>query len=341
MKPILGVSWLLLLAGCPVEPPVPNDSPWETSEVTFEDAQIIVEKVSYRVDGLRIFGEVCRPKGEGPFPLFISNHGGFEGIGDGFTGGACADLARNGFVGVLSSYRGEDGSDGFIEVCNGEVDDVLEITRIAQTLPFVNPARSLMFGGSHGGCNTLRAVQRGVPVAAAVALVPPTDLARLHADWTAEVAQDPTTLEGQVSLQLINIVEAGTGGAPNEVPQEYSQRSALSFVEELDAWPGALFIAAGSEDFLVLPSQECSLVAAAAGFESFRVVDPTGAVSTETPVGCANEGVNWLAGPKPTNVWPNRRYFVFYDGADHGLQGPNASVAASDFIGFLLTHLPP
>lgn len=337
---LLGVAACTVSTPPPITPPPEPDSPWESSEVVFEDDQIIVEKVSYRVDGLRIFGEVCRPRGEGPFPLLVVNHGGFSGTGDNLTGTACASQARNGFVTILSSYRGEDGSDGRVEMCLGEVDDVLEMLRIAQTLPFVDAERSLMSGGSHGGCITLRAVQRGVPVAAAVALVPPTDWALLYEDWLSMSVSDPNSPEGQLGAELVRLAEEFIGGSPDELPEEYAARSPIFDIEALNAWPGALFIASGGEDIVVPASQGCSLAAAAEGVLSFRVVAPDGTVSTEPPAACANEGVPWLAGPKPTTSWPDRRYFVFYDGADHALQGPNAQVAVSDVLSFLFTHLP-
>jgi dipeptidyl aminopeptidase/acylaminoacyl peptidase len=334
----LAALFVLLAAATTETCDLPPGSPWETSEVTFEDEQIIVEKVSYRVDGLRIFAQICRPRGEGPFPLLISNHGGYRGIGD-FSGGACADNARFGFVTALSSYRGEDGSDGAIEICKGEVDDVLELTRITQGLPFVDASRSVMYGISHGGCITLRAVARGVPVAAAAAMVPPTDIARLHADWTASIEGDPGSGVSQLLATLRADFEAFLGGSPAAVPEEYEARSPKNDVQAIASWPGALFVAAGGEDFLLPPSQVCAL-ARDAGLLSYRVTDAGGAVSAEAPAGCAAEGLAFSAGPKPTASWPERRYFVFYDGMSHLLTGPTAPVLQSDLFSFVFSHLP-
>ena len=64
---------------------------------------------------------------------------------------------------MSSEYRGEGGSEGRKEVCLGEVDDVLQMLAIADVQPYVKPDRVLMWGGSHGGCVTLRAIERGAP----------------------------------------------------------------------------------------------------------------------------------------------------------------------------------
>ena len=157
-----------------VDAPPPD---WESVEVTTDDGVIVIEKVSYRSDGYRIFGQVCRPKAAGAFPVIVNNHGGAVGLGPEWNGGSCASAARNDLVTVQSSYRGEDGSEGPIELCLGEVTDVLEMMTIALRKPYADPARVVMWGASHGGCVTTRAVQRGAPVLAAVDVFGITDMA--------------------------------------------------------------------------------------------------------------------------------------------------------------------
>jgi hypothetical protein len=47
---------------------------WQSVETVSNDGQVIVERVSYQVDGLRVFGRVCRPAAAGVYPLIVYNH---------------------------------------------------------------------------------------------------------------------------------------------------------------------------------------------------------------------------------------------------------------------------
>jgi len=108
--------------------------------------------------------------------------------------GQCLDWAKRGWVFATSSYRGEGvsitssnpavashnwASAGNIEFCLGEVTDVLALTDLvvnhagAITLggtgggvPVKVNGKLLMYGYSHGGCITHRAVEQGAPVTA-------------------------------------------------------------------------------------------------------------------------------------------------------------------------------
>ena len=108
--------------------------------------------------------------------------------------GQCLDWAKRGWVFATSAYRGENvvitshnpnfvtpaqpwKSDGNVEFCMGEVTDVMALTDLlvnhanAITLGStaekvrINPNGDLlMYGYSHGGCITYRAVEQGAPV---------------------------------------------------------------------------------------------------------------------------------------------------------------------------------
>jgi len=65
--------------------------------------------ISYISDGLKIYGRMNVPVGQGPFPVIILNHGYFNqssfASGDGTQ--TMADiLARNGYLTLASDYRG-------------------------------------------------------------------------------------------------------------------------------------------------------------------------------------------------------------------------------------------
>src|SRR6185436_16394544 len=133
-----------------------------------------IARFAYSVGGgPKIYGETCQPKSGGPYPVLIWNHGGFSGLGDSDRQ-ICENFTANlGWAVAMSEYRGEGGSDGKIEVCLGGAGDVLALVTCATQAQQLDPKRMVMAGGSHGGCITLRAVQKGAPVAAAVDIFGP------------------------------------------------------------------------------------------------------------------------------------------------------------------------
>lgn len=156
---------------------------------------VIGHNFSHYSEGLKIYGYLYKPKGDGPFPLIIMNHGGF-GIGplrppketsaNTQTGDPrpfsvwCRDLAKEGYVVMASSYHGtrtDAGmSKGGQEGGRGEVTDVLNMLACAKTLPYVDQTRIGMIGTSHGGWITALAVQRTKDITAAISFFPPGNL---------------------------------------------------------------------------------------------------------------------------------------------------------------------
>lgn len=303
-------------------------SGWESVAVTTDDGAVRIEKVSYRSNGLRVWGQICRPAAAGRHPVYIYTHGGFGGITDGlgmtWNGGACRDLAAEGWIVVVPAYRGEDGSEGRIEVCLGEVDDVLEMTRITLAQSYSDPSRVGVVGASHGGCVMLRALQRGLPAQIGVNIFGPADWASVYRYWEAQTSADDSSVE---------FLRDAIGGTPDEVPDAYRARSPLYFAKDLAAWPGSMLTVHGALDELVPVGDSCALTAAAGGFESYRV-DASGAVVTAPPANCSS-AITWHAGPLPA-TWPQRRYFVVYDVSGHGATVPIAPAMLQTAAEFLV-----
>lgn len=118
--------------------------------------------------------------------------------------GQCLDWAKRGWVFATSAYRGESvkitssspefssatwTSDGSVEFCMGEVTDVMALTSLlanhagvitigstSQKVPISVNGKVLMYGYSHGGCITYRAVEQGAPVTAFSVIEGFTDL---------------------------------------------------------------------------------------------------------------------------------------------------------------------
>jgi|GEM_PF-3253351 len=109
--------------------------------------------------------------------------------------GQCVDWAKRGWIFATSSYRGEQvhitsaspafpasstwTSQGNVELCSGEVTDVLALADLlanhassiavgsaSQQVKLNANGKMLMYGYSHGGCITYRAVEQGAPVSA-------------------------------------------------------------------------------------------------------------------------------------------------------------------------------
>ncbi len=178
---------------------------WSTtdleSHVALPSGTTIVNSVTvtwqvgnYLSDGLQIYGLLCTPTSlPGPYPVAILNHGltdapplypAIESMG--WTG--CTNMAGNGWLTAISTYRGETIEDlpapytsfvktsgGRVELCLGEVDDVLNLLFAVTAMPDANANQVLMWGHSHGACITERAVERGAAVKIAVSLDGPTD----------------------------------------------------------------------------------------------------------------------------------------------------------------------
>ena len=178
-------------------------APLPSGTVTVNHVTVTWQVGNYWSDGLRIYGLLCTPTSlPGPYPVAILNHGltsvpvgllyAFPAI-EAYVWTGCTNMAGAGWLTAITTYRGEiigastgSGfpapyanfwalSDGALELCLGEVDDVLNLLSAVTALPAANASHVLMWGHSHGSCITERAVERGAPVRIAVSLDGPTD----------------------------------------------------------------------------------------------------------------------------------------------------------------------
>jgi len=308
-------------------------SPWESVSTTLDDGSIVIQKVSYRSGGLRIFGQICRPAGAGPFPLIVANHSGVTGLPS-WGGGPCAETARAGKIQIESSYRGQDGSGGYVELCLGEVDDVLHMLDLALTLPEVDRNRVAMWGSALGGCITTRALQRGAPVKAAASLYGITDMKTAYEFWSAQLTAGTGPLAQY--KQLIDLANAGIGGPPADYPEDYMRRSTLEHAAEIPSSTPYL-IAHGMSDLLVPARQSCEL-AQRLGVQGHHFDDQHNLLTT-APAGCESL---WTASTAPISSWTDNRYLLVYDGVASALVDSAPAISAAmeaDVTSFLTAHL--
>ncbi len=119
--------------------------------------QVLIE---YTSDGLKITGTMNIPRGLGPFPVVILNHGYFKPAeyktGDG-TSKAADAFARRGYLTIASDYRCYAGSQCAANPFYiGYAIDVLNLIAQLPTVPDADPTRIGMWGHSMGGGITLR-----------------------------------------------------------------------------------------------------------------------------------------------------------------------------------------
>jgi hypothetical protein len=303
---------------------------WVSATTTTDDGKIVIEKVKYRSGGLLVVGQVCRPAGDGPFPLIVSNHGGFAGL-PAWNGGACEEAARAGYVQIEPAFRGQDGSEGFVEMCSGEVDDALRMLEIALQMPEVDPARVAMWGTSHGGCVTARALLSGAPVKVAASVFGITSMGAAYQFWQSQL----TAGVGPIAQyqRLIDLANAGIGGSPDEYPEEYQSRSPIEYATQLPAGVPFL-IAHGAADPLVPPRQSCEL-AKRLNVQGHHF-DQDHQILTTIPKGCES---TWTASGSPIGSWQGERYLLVYDGLASTPTNEPTSAMDTDVDAFLRAKL--
>lgn len=122
-------------------------------------------EVTYPAGGTTVSGILLRPRGRGPFPAVVLNHGYIEPSVY-VTGQGLAReqdyLARAGFVVLHTDYRGHAASDPAGELEResrlGYTRDSLHAVASLKRLPAVDPERVAMLGRSMGGGVTLNAL---------------------------------------------------------------------------------------------------------------------------------------------------------------------------------------
>lgn len=311
----------------------------------------------YTVQGNTVYALLCYPTSAGPHKAMIINHGGYGPVTDADRLGFCMTNANSGWVTAMSIYRGEevqvvtpDGtldvrSGGNIELCLGEVTDVMRLTELVRARPDVDAANVLMWGHSHGGCVTERAVERGAQVKAAVALSGPTEFA----SWYAAAPGLPIMLGPGVYSDLTP--KPGPWAYPTTDPMPYMWRSAADFPNDLKIRSNVkMLILQGDVDPTVPPAQSCNLANAAWTTTSVNFHVGGSGVGhgpnlTTAPAGCEaftapTGSLSWSGGAIPYGSWPSNRYLIVYDYANHGTILDPGKQAFQDFADFVATEFP-
>ena len=123
------------------------------------------ELVIYHRDELELKGFLCKPKGPGPFPAVVYNHGGLGYRIGGAPAETCDALARDGFVGFSPIRRQT-------LPLRGNLHDVLAGLDYIKGLDYVDRNRIGIIGFSRGGLLTFMAATRRLDLKAIIIMAP-------------------------------------------------------------------------------------------------------------------------------------------------------------------------
>lgn len=220
-------------------------APLKDSKVGTNDG-VTIRSWTYLSDGLQVRGELYLPPGDQKLPLIVFNHDGISGISREHRLSS-VKLAKAGYIVFSPSYRGEDGSQGLVEIAKGEVRDVLNALPLLKAQPRVN-GKIAMVGASHGALISVLAASRSQDIKAVVSAYGVMDIYRWYEylKTSGKLGQDEVT-------------QRTYGQGPEKRPQSFAVRNAIDVVPKLRC---PLLLLQGSLDDIV-PEEQAHLMEAA------------------------------------------------------------------------------
>lgn len=204
--------------------------------------------ISYQSEGLKVAGVVAYPKdyADKKLPVVIFNRGGNDSGGNSRISlyKLVLPLAEQGYIVLASNYRGSRFSEGKDEFGGKDVNDVLRLIDIVDTIPFADKNRIGMVGWSRGAMMTLQATRQTTRLKTAVVIAG-------NVDMFASLEHRPE-MEKKVLARLIPDFD-------NNRQAELEKRSAIYWLEELNP-EMPLLVMHGTEDWRVDYKQSQMLV---------------------------------------------------------------------------------
>lgn len=204
------------------------------------EGKVEAYRIRYLSDGLSVVGFVVKPKRtDVEYPVLIYNRGGnreFGKISGMILSTYLPYLSAEGYVVVASQYRGNDGGEGREEFGGSDVNDVLNLIPLVESLPFAAPEKIVMLGYSRGGMMTYIATSLTEKIKAAAVVGGVTDCIQSY--WERE--------------DMAEVYKELVGGTPRELEAEYQKRSAYFWPEKINT---PVLILHGGDDWRVDVSQ--------------------------------------------------------------------------------------
>ncbi|HOP11495.1 MAG TPA: prolyl oligopeptidase family serine peptidase [Oscillospiraceae bacterium] len=182
----------------------------------------ITYEIVYTVDGFRITGYISAPSDylTNNYPILIYNRG---GNGD-YGANTAESIARYAYyfqyIVVATQYRETGIGTGRDRFGGEDVNDVLFLVNMTQSIAFGDQDKVYMLGVSRGGMETCLAIRQDTNsvIKAAVSVSGVYDLESLYSFRT----------------DMQDVLKNRIGGTPSEVPEEYEKRSAVTFADQIN-----------------------------------------------------------------------------------------------------------
>jgi dipeptidyl aminopeptidase/acylaminoacyl peptidase len=179
---------------------------------------VVLEEITYWSDGLKVKGLFAEPIAEGRYEGIMYLRGGMQHIGM-VRPARIAQFASQGFVVFAPYYRGNRGGEGRDEFAGADRQDAVNAVDVLKQNPKLNSERIHLFAFSRGGIMAL---------------------------WTAILRDDITSVVTWAGVSDIvftykerkdmrRMMKRVIGGTPNNMPDEYRDRTALFRVNEIEA----------------------------------------------------------------------------------------------------------
>ena len=187
-------------------------------------------EVTYNSGGVTVSGVLLRPRGRGPFPGVVLNHGYIEPASY-VTGQGLAReqdwLARAGFVVLHTDYRGHAASGPATPLDResrlGYTRDSINAVLALEREPYVDPDRMAMLGRSMGG---------GVTLNALVAYPDLVEAAVIYASVSSRYLDNLRHFTARSRPEAVGAL-FDRFGTPSENPQFYRELSSRTFFERI------------------------------------------------------------------------------------------------------------
>lgn len=207
---------------------------------------INIQEWTYPSGKLKVKGKLyTATKSAIPKALIIFNHDGISGISK-YHELSSLRLASHGFAVFSPSYRGEDGSEGQIEIAKGEVDDVINVLPLLRSV--IKTDNIYLMGTSHGALISLLAASR---------LAPGEIKGVIFAYGVADIYSWWDYLKKAGKLGKDPITRRTYGDGPQARPQSFSIRHGLTAAEKLQV--PILILQGGQDD--ITPVQQGRILA--------------------------------------------------------------------------------